>query len=172
MYGASSKFGELPLTVASSNLQFDSNNYNEKINFGIGIKPTKNKNLTGAMSNLMYYSAFRAMGLTAGHLTPSSVTLVNFAGEKTRALGTIKLSMTLGITPRQITTLADFLILDKAPSHNVILGRSTLNKIRVAVSTCTLTMKFPTPHGVGEIRGTQAEGRFYHFGAMKEVWYA
>ena len=46
MCGASGKFGELPLIVASSNLQFDSNNYNEKIAFGIGINPTKNINLT------------------------------------------------------------------------------------------------------------------------------
>ena len=37
---------KLSLIVTSSNLQFDSNNYNEKSVFGIGIKPTKNINLT------------------------------------------------------------------------------------------------------------------------------
>ncbi|KAM7485883.1 hypothetical protein LguiA_001892 [Lonicera macranthoides] len=40
------KFGELPLIVLSSNLQFDLNNYNRKSSFGIEIKPTKNINLT------------------------------------------------------------------------------------------------------------------------------
>lgn len=46
LYGASSKFGELLLIVASSNIQFNSNDYNENHAFGIGIKPTKNINLT------------------------------------------------------------------------------------------------------------------------------
>ena len=34
------------MIVASSNLQFDSNDHNEKFAFGIEIKPTKNINLT------------------------------------------------------------------------------------------------------------------------------
>ena len=35
---------------------------------------------TGAASNLMYYSALKAMGFTVEHLTLSSVTLVGFSG--------------------------------------------------------------------------------------------
>ena len=89
----------------------------------------------GATSNLMYYSAFKAMGLTKDHTTTSSSTLMGFSGERTRSLGSIKLPMTLGTTPKQVTTLAEFLILDRSPNYNIILGRRTLNKIKSAVST-------------------------------------
>ena len=124
---------------------------------------------TGATSNLMYYSALKAMGLTIEHLIPSSVTLVGFSGEKTKSLGTIKLSVTLGTAPKQVTTIAEFLVLDKTPNYNAILGRGTLNKIKAAISTCSLTIRFPTPHGIGEVRGNQVEARYCHFGVLKEV---
>ena len=124
---------------------------------------------TGAASNLMYYSALKAMGLTIEHVTPSSITLVGFSGEKTRFLGTIKLLVTLGTAPKQVTTMAEFLVLDKAPNYNAIIGRGTFNEIRAVISTCSLTIRFPTPHGIGEVRGNQVEARYCHFGVMKEV---
>lgn len=83
---------------------------------------------TRATSNLMYYSALKAMGFTSEHLTLSPVTLVGFSGEKTRSLGTIKLSVTLGSAPKHVTTIIEFLVLDKAPNYNDILRRETLNK--------------------------------------------
>ena len=86
----------------------------------------------------MYYSALKAMGLSLEHLTPSSVTLVGFSGENTRCLGTIKLSVTLGMAPKQVTTMAEFRVLDKAPNYNAILGRDNLNEIRATISTCNL----------------------------------
>ena len=55
---------------------------------------------TRATSNLMYYNALKAMGLTIEHLMPSSVMFDGFSGEKTRSLGTIKLSVTLGKAPK------------------------------------------------------------------------
>lgn len=54
---------------------------------------------TGAISNLMYYNTFKAMGLTRDHMTLSSAILVSFLGERTRSLGTIKLSITLRTAP-------------------------------------------------------------------------
>ena len=127
---------------------------------------------TGATSNLMYYSALKAMGVSLEHLIPSSVTLVGFSGEKTMCLGTIKLSVTLGTAPKQVTTMAEFLVLDKAPNYNAILRRGTLNEIRAAISTCSLTMRFPTPHSIGEVRGNKVEARYCHFGVLKEVRFA
>lgn len=40
--------------------------------------------------------------------------------------------------------------------YNAILGRPTLNNLRVDTSTQHLKMKFPTNGGVGEARGKQA----------------
>ncbi|KAM7488990.1 hypothetical protein LguiB_026474 [Lonicera macranthoides] len=111
----------------------------------------------------MYYSTFKAMGLITEYLTPSTVTLVGFFREKTKSLGTIKLVVTLGIALKQVTTIAKFLVLDKAPHYNVILGRDTLNEIRAAISTCSLTIRFLTPHRVGEVRENQVKARYCHF---------
>ena len=55
---------------------------------------------TGATSNLMYYSAFKAMDLTENHLTPSSATLVGFSSERIGFLGIVKHSLTLRTTPQ------------------------------------------------------------------------
>ena len=40
-------------------------------------------------------------------------------------------------------------------SYNVIIGRPTLNRWKVATSTYCLKVKFPTERGIGEIRGDQ-----------------
>ena len=64
--------------------------------------------------------------------------------------------------------MADFFVFDKTPNYNVILGRRTLNEIS-AVSTCHLVMRFPTPHGIREVGGSQSEARSCHFVAMKGV---
>ena len=53
----------------------------------------------------------------------------------------------------------DFLIVDCPSSYNVILVRPTLNRLEAATSTYCLKEKFPTPHGIGEIRGNQLLAR-------------
>ena len=44
-------------------------------------------------------------------------------------------------------------------AYNVILGRPLLNDMRAVVSPCYLLMKFPTPHGIGQVRGDQKKAR-------------
>ena len=57
--------------------------------------------------------------------------------------------------PAQVTKHVDFLIVDCPSSYNVILVRPTLNRLKVATLTYCLKEKFPTPHGIREIRGDQ-----------------
>ena len=58
-----------------------------------------------------------------------------------------------------MTREVDFLIVDCPSSYNVILGRPTLNRLKVATSTYYLKVKFPTPHEIGEICGNQLLAR-------------
>ena len=44
---------------------------------------------------------------------------------------------------------------DCPSSYNVIIGRPTLNRWKVATSTYCLKVKFPIDNGVGEVRGDQ-----------------
>ena len=46
-------------------------------------------------------------------------------------------------------------MVDCPSSYNIIIGRPTLNRWKVATSTYCLKVKFPTDNGVGEVRGDQ-----------------
>ena len=48
-----------------------------------------------------------------------------------------------------------FLIVDCSFSCNAILGHPTLNSWKAVTSTFHLMIKFPTEHGVGEVKGDQ-----------------
>ena len=50
-------------------------------------------------------------------------------------------------------------MVDCPSSYNVIIGRLTLNKWKVATSTYCLKVKFPTDSGVGEVKGDQVLAR-------------
>ena len=60
-----------------------------------------------------------------------------------------------GLYHPRITKQLNFLVVDSPSSYNVIIGRPTLNWWKAATSTYCLRMKFPTEHGVREIRGDQ-----------------
>ena len=46
--------------------------------------------------------------------------------------------------------------------YNVIIGRPTLNRWKVATSTYCLKVKFPTKNGVGEVKGDQVLAREFY----------
>ena len=71
--------------------------------------------------------------------------------------------MTLTITvrthPRQLTRQLDFLVVDYPLSYNVIIGKPTLNRWKVATSTYCLKVKLPTNNGFGEVKEDQILAR-------------
>ena len=69
------------------------------------------------------------------------------------------LTVIVGTYLAQITKEIDFLIVNCPSTYNIILRRPALNWLRAATSTYYLKVKFPTTHGVGEIRGDQVLAR-------------
>ena len=69
------------------------------------------------------------------------------------------LIVTVGTYPVQLACQLDFLVVDCPSSYNVIIGRPTLNKWKVAMSTYCLKMKFPTDNSVGEVKEDQVLAR-------------
>ena len=50
--------------------------------------------------------------------------------------------------------------------YNFILGKVALNQTRDVVSTYSLVVKFPTPHGVGSMQGDQATTRYCYVNSL------
>ena len=74
---------------------------------------------------------------------------------KVHLVGTISLSVVVGVYPRQITKDVNFLVVDCSSSYNAIIGRPTLNSWKAVTSTYHLSVKFPTKHEVGQVQGDQ-----------------
>ena len=81
--------------------------------------------------------------------------MASFTGDRVIPKGVVKLTIIAGTYPTQVSKEIDFLVVDCPSTYNVILGQPTLNKLKVATSTYNLKVKFPTAHGIGEIRGDQ-----------------
>ncbi|XP_075633605.1 uncharacterized protein LOC142606088 [Castanea sativa] len=80
--------------------------------------------------------------------------------------GVVKLTIIVGTYPAQVSKEIDFLVVDCPLTYNVILGQPTLNKLKAAMLTYYLKLKFPTAHGIGKIRGDQVLEREYYQAAL------
>ena len=61
-----------------------------------------------------------------------------------------------------------FLIVDAPSAYNMLLGRPSLNAIRVVPSAYHMVIKFPTVNGVGMVRGNQRIARECYSASMKQ----
>ena len=106
-------------------------------------------------ADIIYLPAFQQLKLDPRRLRPFDSPLVSFSGDMVYPMGIVTLTMTVGTYLVQLTRQLDFLVVDCPSSYNVIIGRPTLNKWRVATSTYCLKVKFPTDNKVGKVKGDQ-----------------
>nr|XP_023927177.1 uncharacterized protein LOC112038586 [Quercus suber] len=109
----------------------------------------------GSSADILYYPAFQQMSTGREQLVPTNAPLVGFEGTRVFPLGAITLPVTVGDYPQQITKDVMFLVVNCSSAYNAILGRPTFNSWKAATSTYHLMIKFPTSHGVGELRRNQ-----------------
>ena len=114
---------------------------------------------TGSSADILYFDAFQKLGLARENMKLMCSALTGFIGDSISPLGAITLPLTLGAPPRSKTVITTFLVIDLPTAYNAILGRPTLNKVRVVVSTYYQTIKFPTHAGVGEVTRSPRESR-------------
>ena len=84
-------------------------------------------------------------------------------------LGTVEIPAHFGTPPAAVTKTLKFYIVNSPSAYNMILGRPTLAALRAITSTTHLKMKFPTPHGVGECRGSTTSARTCYGSALAIV---
>ncbi|XP_022846201.1 uncharacterized protein LOC111368940 [Olea europaea var. sylvestris] len=113
----------------------------------------------GSGANVLSHEAFVQMGISSEQLKPVKTPLQGFGGTVITPEGIIGLPLTLGAEGKQVTQITTFEVVRMPMAYNAILGRPMLNKIRAIVSTFHLAMKFPTPNGIGVVRGNQTVAR-------------
>ncbi|CAL9025659.1 unnamed protein product [Prunus brigantina] len=86
-----------------------------------------------------------------------------------KMVGSVSLPIAFGVAPRKTMTYDQFLIVNCPTIYNVIIGRTTLNRVKAHLSPHMLLMKFPTCNGTGAIRGGQLSARTCYATALKSV---
>ena len=110
------------------------------------------------------------MGLKNSDLRPSPNPIYGFTRESVTPMGVITLPMTLGEYPRQSYVMKDFLVINQTSAFNVVLDRPSLRALKAITSIYHLLMKFPTPNGLGKVRGNQEEARRCYNQAVKSAF--
>uniref|UniRef100_A0A2N9G201 Integrase catalytic domain-containing protein n=1 Tax=Fagus sylvatica TaxID=28930 RepID=A0A2N9G201_FAGSY len=113
----------------------------------------------GSSADILYLPAYQQMRLDKDKLRPMDAPLVGFTGDKVCPVGIVTLPITVGTHPKTVSKTVDFLVVNCPSAYNAIIGRPTLNRLRAVTSTYHLLLKFPTEHGIGEVRGDQIAAR-------------
>ncbi|KAL5581043.1 hypothetical protein UlMin_013485 [Ulmus minor] len=113
----------------------------------------------GSSADILFKSTFNRMNLVGVKVEPTSSSLSGFTGDNISSEGILNLPVELGSSPCQHIQAVDFVLVDCPSPYNAIIGRPTLNKIRVVTSTYHLLVKFLTVGGIGILRGDQTESR-------------
>ena len=122
----------------------------------------------GSSTDIIFASAFDKMSIGREKLEPVNTYLRGFSGERVLPLGSIQLVLTLGDPLCQAITTVRFLIIDAPSSYNMLLGRPSLNTIRVIPYAYHMVIKFPTANGVGMVQGDQRVARECYSTSMKQ----
>ncbi|XP_020414875.1 uncharacterized protein LOC109947891 [Prunus persica] len=124
---------------------------------------------TGSSANVIFTEAFREIGINDSQVNRQLTPLLSFSGDLVQPVGSVKLPITFGTAPRRTTVYDHFLIVDCPTAYNVIVGRTALTRIKAHLSPHMLLMKFPTPNGIGAVRGNQLSARTCYATALKST---
>ncbi|KAK3001315.1 hypothetical protein RJ639_022280 [Escallonia herrerae] len=109
----------------------------------------------GSSSEVLFYEAFQKMNIPSDRLRKMDTPLYGFSNHPVAVEGIIVLPVAIGTPPTQAKLMLDFVVVRVPSAYNAILGRTALNQLKAVVSTYHLKIKFPTKHGVGEVKGDQ-----------------
>ncbi|KAK3029876.1 hypothetical protein RJ639_038673 [Escallonia herrerae] len=109
----------------------------------------------GSFAEVLFYDAFKQMNILTDHHGKMDTPLYGFSNQPVTVEGIIALLVAIGTPSTQANFMLDFVVVKVPSAYNGILGRPALNRLQAVVLTYHLKMKFPTEHGVGEVKGDQ-----------------
>ncbi|XP_071718673.1 uncharacterized protein [Rutidosis leptorrhynchoides] len=107
---------------------------------------------TGSEADILYLHCFKSYPFSVkDRLRYTTVKIAGITGKSMKAVGRVKLDVTLGTHPLVRTEIVDFTVLDGRSRFNVLFGRRTLRKFGAITSTPHAEIWFPTPNGVAVV---------------------
>ena len=107
--------------------------------------------------DILYLDVLEKMRISPQSLRAAASPLHGFIGDSIFLEGSIELAVSFGEEPTRSTAVSNFMVVKGRSFYNAILGRPTLVAMRSVTSIYHVCLKFPTPGGVGVIRGNQYE---------------
>ncbi|GKV25426.1 hypothetical protein SLEP1_g34867 [Rubroshorea leprosula] len=127
---------------------------------------------TGSSPDILYWSCFQKMQLNPDSLQKYEGPIYRFDNQPVPVEGVKTLPIYVGSEPCFRMASVTFLVVKMESAFNAILGRATLCELRAVVSQPHLCMKFPTPQGVGVLKGNQKMARACYQDTFKKVEHA
>ncbi|GKV51996.1 hypothetical protein SLEP1_g58606 [Rubroshorea leprosula] len=124
---------------------------------------------TGSSPNILYWGCFQKMQLNLSSLQKHEGPIYGFDNQPVPVEGVITLPIYVGSEPRFRMASVTFLVVKMESAFNAILGRATLCELKAVISQPHLCMKFPTPQGVGVLKGNQKMARACYQDTFKKV---
>jgi len=97
----------------------------------------------GSLVDILYWKTFKKMRISETEIQPYDEQIVGFLGERVDTKGYIDLFTTFGDDSLSKTINVWYLLVNANTSYNILLGRPSINRLKVVVSTPHLAMKFP-----------------------------
>ena len=86
-------------------------------------------------------------------MRPYPKSMIGFEGHGMIPKRVITLPLTLKVKPQALMAMIEFVVIDAPSTYNVILGQPSQNVLRIIELSPYLKVKFPTPNGIGELKG-------------------
>ena len=101
----------------------------------------------GSSIDILCWETFKKMRILEAEIQPYDEQIVGFSGERVDTKGYIDLFTTFGDDSLRKTIIVRYLLVNTNTSYNILLGRPSINRLKVIVSTPHLAMKFPSVNG-------------------------
>ena len=95
----------------------------------------------GSSADVMFWSTFNRLHLSPDQLRPYTGCLYGFAGDQVEVQGHLELMTTFTNDVDSRTENIRYLVVNSSSAYNILLGRPTLNRLRVVASTRHMKMK-------------------------------